>query len=170
MNFSVGSEVFTARAMSGLDQIEVVSRLMSVGEALKEIFPKAMAFAQREKSAAAGGEDAGADKAQQTIEKIEAVWDLAGPVAKAIAKMPSEDKQFVINTCLKLIDKKEDGGTGWSPIFDEASGRFMYQEYKNDGAFQLIATLRVLAVALGPFFRTFLQSFAVLQAASNTKG
>ena len=47
MQFTIGDEKFTARQMNGLDQIEVVSRLMSVGEALKEILPKAMEFARK---------------------------------------------------------------------------------------------------------------------------
>ena len=172
MKFTIGNDKFMVRQMSGLDQIEVVSRLMSVGEALKEILPKAMEFAFSEKGAKALAESADpvtdaapADsslKAEATIKKAEALWGLVGPVAKAIAKMSSEDKAFVITTCMKLIDKAEDGDRGWSPIYDPDSDRFMYREYATDGAFQLTATLRVIGASMGPFFRTFLQGFGGL--------
>lgn len=169
MQFTIGDEKFTARQMNGLDQIEVVSRLMSVGEALKEILPKAMEFAFSEKGAKALEESAApaADgsnplKVEATIKKAEALWGLVGPVAKAIAKMSSEDKQFVIKTCMKLIDRAEDGDRGWSPIYDADADRFMFREYANDGAFQLTATLRVIGASMGPFFRTFLQGFGRL--------
>lgn len=169
MQFKIGDDVFTARTMSGLDQIEVVSRLMSVGEALKEILPKAIQFAMREKTEKdmapkideAPSVGLTPEKADATIKKVEAMWDLAGPVAKAIAKMPSEDKQFVITTCMKLIDRRLEGDAGWAPIYDPDAGMFMFREYATDGAFQLLASVRVLGVALGPFFRTALQSFAV---------
>ncbi len=170
MQFTIGDEKFTARQMNGLDQIEVVSRLMSVGEALKEILPKAMEFAFSEKGAKALEESAAPAapdasnplKVEATIKKAEALWGLVGPVAKAIAKMSSEDKQFVIKTCMKLIDRAEEGDRGWSPIYDADADRFMFREYANDGAFQLTATLRVIGASMGPFFRTFLQGFGRL--------
>lgn len=175
MQFNIGNDKFMVRQMSGLDQIEVVSRLMSVGEALKEILPKAMEFAFSEKGAKALAEGAAPTdpaaaavdmanplKAEATIKKAEALWGLVGPVAKAIAKMSSEDKAFVIKTCMKLIDKAEEGDRGWSPIYDPDSDRFMFREYANDGAFQLTATLRVIGASMGPFFRTFLQGFGRL--------
>ncbi len=156
--FIFGGRRWKYRQMDALTQIEVVSRLFSVGEALKEIVPLAFKFQDKMKAAGSPA----ADKGAETVGKIEAMWDLVGPVAKAIGKMPREDKQFVINSCLALVEVEESNGKGWFPIFDAGTERFMYQDMRNDGALVLTVTLRVLGGALGNFFGSFLRSFTEL--------
>lgn len=72
-----------------------------------------------------------------------------GPLTEAVAKMPDEDANFIISTCLGVCLRANKHGTGWSPVM-APNGRLMFQDIELPQMLQL--TWAVIEENLGGFF------------------
>lgn len=54
--------------------------------------------------------------------------DALMPLAEAIAAMPAEDCDFVLDECLSIVDREQPGGTGWSAVFNRDARRMMFED------------------------------------------
>ena len=78
------------------------------------------------------------------------------PVSKIMAKMDTEDVNFILFSCLTKVARKQDDGRYQSVIVGDASSvsavgmRFMFEDI--DMMIMIRLTIEVLRVNLGPFF------------------
>lgn len=70
------------------------------------------------------------------------------PVSDMIATMPDSEVEYVINTCLEVVDRKADQGVGWSKI-QAQPGVMMYADI--DITMMLKLTAAVVQDNLGNF-------------------
>ena len=175
--FTIGERRFRFGAIDCFEQIEIVGRLMEVGDTVKELIPRGLEFldasrktdtAAAEAAQSADPESADKAKVARIANRIEAIWDLVGPVAKTIGGMKPEDKRFVIEAALKVTQFKDQSGE-WGDIWNAEAGMFQYAEFKSDGPLVLMITLRVLGGALNGFFDIALPAFVALLVGSSSK-
>jgi len=80
------------------------------------------------------------------VAKDDALLLVAGPVADIIAKMPNEDVDYVIQTCLSVVRRKD--GERWAPVL--AGVHFQYQDITMPTMVKL--TIEVVRENMGGFF------------------
>ena len=72
------------------------------------------------------------------------------PVMDALAAMPDADCEFVLGACLSVTQRQNDGGTGWSPVWNVAAKRLQFEDIGLPAMLQIAAA--VLRENLGGFF------------------
>lgn len=72
------------------------------------------------------------------------------PVMDALASMPEADCEFILGTCLAAVQRKSDGGTGWTPIWNAGAKRLQFEDIGLTGMLEITAA--VLRSNLGNFF------------------
>ena len=77
---------------------------------------------------------------------------LVGPIARELAKMPTEDRHFVLASCLSICDRKQDGPTFWAPVWNPQAGRSMFDDINNDISVMLRIALAVFQGTFSNFF------------------
>lgn len=75
---------------------------------------------------------------------------LLKPVMDALASMPEADCEFILGTCLAAVQRKSEGGTGWTPIWNAAAKRLQFEDIGVTGMLEITAA--VLRSNLGNFF------------------
>ncbi|MBB3808752.1 phage tail assembly chaperone [Pseudochelatococcus contaminans] len=79
--------------------------------------------------------------------------DLASiePLTKAVAAMTDEDFDYVVDICLSVTSRQQDGGLGWAPVWSANARRMMFDDI------DLLALLGIVSQViqgnLGGFFR-----------------
>ena len=76
---------------------------------------------------------------------------IATPVARELAKMPDEDRDYIINACLSTVSRKRDGEIGWAAIWSSDANRAMFNDINNDFSLMLRIALGVFQETFGPF-------------------
>lgn len=74
---------------------------------------------------------------------------VAGPVALVLSKMSDEESEYIINTCLKVVKREQQGA--WAPILT-ATGLPLFADINMVGMVRL--THEVVKANLGDFFPT----------------
>lgn len=100
--FSVNGFDYRSSKMDALTQLHVVRRLSPVIGALRDF--------------AAGGADAA--KALDVLE----------PVAMVAARLPDEDVNYIVNSCLSTVQRKQDGDRGWANIWNASAKRPLFED------------------------------------------
>jgi hypothetical protein len=52
------------------------------------------------------------------------------PFLKVLAELPEAEVNYVIETCLATVTRKEPKGGGWSPVWSKAGGAMMFDDIK----------------------------------------
>lgn len=96
--FSIGDHTYKVTGrLNAFKQLYVVKRL---APALGELLPLLTSYLQRAES------DAGRAEAAEVF----------GPFATAVSKLQDEDLEYIITTCLSIVQRRLPGGTGWSAL------------------------------------------------------
>ena len=78
---------------------------------------------------------------------------LLGPVSRELAKMPSDDRRFVMAACLGLCERKAiSDQLGWAPIWNAQVGRAMFDDINNNMMVMLRIALAVIQGTFADFF------------------
>lgn len=80
-----------------------------------------------------------------------ALGDGSNPFGMLSALSP-DDADFVINECLRVVDRQNDGGTGWSPVMSP-QGLIMFDEIKTSMAVMIQLVIPVIQENAQSFFR-----------------
>jgi len=132
--FQIGDHTYRSGQMDARMQFHVMRRLATVLDALKDM-PRP--------AAPKDGEDA-------VVEKTEADWlEAIAPLAKAIGRMPEDDVDYVLDSCMSICERQS--GNGWAKIWNMQVKRSMFSDI--DMAVTLQITLRVLQESFAGFFR-----------------
>jgi hypothetical protein len=96
--------------------------------------------------------EAGVDK-DSTKEAVDAAIEARNTMwlefADALAQLPDDDLEFIINECMSIAERQESGG-GWSRIWDYESQRPMYHDMKLPVVFAIVGA--VLQLEFRDFF------------------
>jgi hypothetical protein len=83
-------------------------------------------------------------------------FSAVGPVARALADMPADDLNFVLNTCLAVCQRRNPQGS-WVQIMPDAGGQMLFDDI--DLTVMIKLTLGVVQDNLSNFFRDGLAGF-----------
>ncbi|MCX5516235.1 hypothetical protein C3941_19795 [Kaistia algarum] len=126
--FEVGGIAYKSRKMDAFQQFHVARKLT----------PAVAPFMQSLAPMLAAGAGLGDDLVGAMM-----------PLMQAIAAMPAEDCDFVIQSCLAVVDRQQSGGAGWSPVFNRDAKRMMFEDI--DMPQMLAITVRVIQDNVGSF-------------------
>ncbi|MNJ74998.1 hypothetical protein D3C77_720210 [compost metagenome] len=73
--------------------------------------------------------------------------EVMGPFADGVAAMPDETAEFILGTCLAVVQRKQ--GERWMPVWSGSQGTCMFDDM--DLGVMLQLTFRVIKESLGPF-------------------
>ena len=76
-----------------------------------------------------------------------AVFAFLEPLAACVAAMSDADAEYVLHTCLSVVERRQDAG-GWAKVM--AGGRLMFEDM--DMAAMLVCAFHVLQHNLSGFF------------------
>lgn len=136
--FQVGDKTYRSGKLSAMTQFHMVRRLAPLLGGIG-----AAAAAVRGQIPAAPADPAASPLPSETFLQA----DIIAMVADAVGKMSDQDTEYVINTCLSVCQRQQEGNV-WAPV--TRSGRMMFEDI--DMAQMLQITWRVLQENLSSFF------------------
>jgi hypothetical protein len=143
MEFTIDGVAYKARPMNAFTQADIVSLLSPVIAAGgAEIIPW---LREMREAALAGGAGGLLD-----ANPAEALKHFGG-LARELAKMKSEDRRFILSTCLELVDRQIKEGQ-WAPIWVPAAGRAADDKINNSLWLMVRIAFHVIQGTLFPFF------------------
>ncbi len=80
--------------------------------------------------------------------------DVLQPLADGLAAMKDEDAEYVLDTCLQVVQRKQEHG--WAAVWSASQRTPMFQDI--DLGVMLPLVMRVITVNLGPFMQGLLTS------------
>jgi hypothetical protein len=108
-------------SLNAMQQFHVMRRLYAVSAGLGEGFSKL----QEKGGAKALEEQVTNPEATRSVDLLE----IMGPLLRAVGQMSDEDVEYVINTCLSVVEREIPGGTGWAKVMPQP-GMIMFQDIK----------------------------------------
>jgi len=88
------------------------------------------------------------------VKNLDALAEVLGPFADGIAAMSDESSEFVIGTCLSVVQRQN--GSLWAPVWNSQQKVCMFDDLDLGAMIQIV--LRVLQDNLGPFMAGLLTS------------
>ena len=87
-------------------------------------------------------------------ENLAAIGELLGPFADGLASMPDETAEYVMGTCLSVVQRKQ--GNDWAPVWSERGRTCMFDDMGLDVLIPIV--VRVIQSNLGNFINGLLTS------------
>jgi hypothetical protein len=145
--FKIGDNEYRSDKLDALTQFHVSRRLLPVLTSFTDVMvnlgPEAVA-------ALVGGEDESAGALSNALGDLAAMR----PLLEAVAKMPDEDANYVLNSALKVTHRANLAPSGeiasWSPVWNTAAKRVMFDDIEMMEMLQIARA--VLTESLGRFF------------------
>jgi hypothetical protein len=75
-------------------------------------------------------------------------------IADVLATMSNEDAEFIISSCMSVVEREEPGGRGWAKAWSPAAGKPMFDDINMAVMIQIV--FAVLGAVIGPFFDALL--------------
>jgi len=118
--FEVAGHRYASRKLDAFTQFHVVRKLApAVAPLVSAAQPMLAAYV----AAKASGEGAAGSLAD-----VGALLDNLEPLLKVLADLPADDCDFVLGTCLSAVTRADDKGGGWSPVWNAAAKRMMFDD------------------------------------------
>jgi hypothetical protein len=102
--FQIGGHTFKAEGLAPKKAWHVTRRLAPVFGGLKEALPTMLVMLR---SPAEGSSD------EAVFENAATVFE---PIAQALARMPEDDSDYIMDACLRAVSVKMDGDRGWARV------------------------------------------------------
>ncbi|MFJ6322260.1 MULTISPECIES: phage tail assembly chaperone [unclassified Rhizobium] len=95
------------------------------------------------------------------------IEDGIGVIADVLAKMSNEDAEFIISSCMNVVEREEAGGRGWAKAWSPKAAKPMYDDITMAVMIQIV--FAVLGTVIGPFFDALLSGLSGQLRALATK-
>ncbi|KVM87647.1 hypothetical protein WT06_22130 [Burkholderia anthina] len=113
-------------------------------------------------AAAAAASAPAADRSRELLSMVDAIAPVLQPFADALAGLKDEDAEYVLGTCLSVVERWQ--GAGWAKVWNIAHKTSMFDDIGIDVMLPLV--VRVVVANLGPFISGLLTSQASSPAAT----
>lgn len=145
--FELGADTFRIGKLNAFQQFHLSRKVAPVIPTLIPVFLKLQASA---KTTPADG-DSG--PAQSPLSgDLGALAEMLQPFADGIAGMPDETAEFILSTCLGVVQRKQ--GATWFPVWSAGQNVCMFDDL--DLGVMMKLSVRVITESLGPFLRGML--------------
>lgn len=129
MEIEVGGNTYRTEKLDARKQFHLSRRLMPLLVSLAKGFASSKEAAalltdtEAVKRAVVGT----AEQKKDTLALVDAIMSALGPSADVLAQMPEADMDYVINMCMRVCQRKMDGGL-WSPVMAQGGNKFMFDD------------------------------------------
>ncbi|KAA8563205.1 hypothetical protein FX985_03273 [Pseudomonas extremaustralis] len=149
--FDLGADTYRIGKLNAFQQFHLSRKVAPVIPTLIPVFLKLKGSAKELAAAvAAGAENDAAGKPLSG--DLEGLASLMQPFADGIANMPDETAEFILCTCLGVVQRKQ--GDTWFPVWNASKNVCMFDDL--DLGVMLKLSVRVITESLGPFLRGML--------------
>lgn len=142
--FTIGEHTYRAGKLGAFKQLHLSRKVAPIIPTLIPVFVKL--------SASQGGNPLSGDLAGMA--------ELLGPFAEGLASMPDEAAEYVLGTCLAVVQRKQ--GATWAPVWSERNSVCMFDDMDLGAMIQI--AVQVLRDSLGPFLQGLLSTSAAAKA------
>lgn len=156
-DFELGADTFRIGKLNAFQQFHLSRKVAPMIPTLIPVFLK---LKESEKSTRAylASLSSDADSASNPVAPkplsgdLGALGEMLQPFADSIAGMPDETAEFIISTCLGVVQRKQ--GTTWFPVWSTTQNVCMFDDI--DLGLMMKLCFRVIVDSLGPFLRGML--------------
>ncbi|MDF3936660.1 phage tail assembly chaperone [Pseudomonas citronellolis] len=141
--FNVAGQTYRTAKIDAMRQFHLSRKIAPVIPALIPVFAK---LAESQKAA-------GVKPLSGDLAGMAAMFE---PFAEAIAAMSDESAEYVMGTCLSVVQRQQ--GTTWAPVWNERQKVLMFDDIDSGVMLQLAAF--VVRESLGPFLAGLLSTSA----------
>lgn len=145
--FTVNGQAYRTAKIDAMRQFHLSRKIAPIIPALIPVFAK---LAESQK----------AEGAKPLSSDLATMANLFEPFAEAIAGMSDEAAEYVMGTCLSVVQRQQ--GTTWSPVWSDRQKVCMFDDIDAGVMVQLAAF--VVRESLGPFLAGLLSTSAQPQA------
>ena len=153
--FELGQHTYRIGKLDAFKQFHLSRKVAPIIPTLIPVFLK-LRESRKDAPEAAGNEDAAAPLSGD----LSALVGVMTPFTEGIASMPDEAAEFILSTCLSVIQRKQ-GGT-WSPVWSGQQNTCMFDDI--DLGMMMKLSTRVVTESLGPFLRGMLTDQGIPKA------
>lgn len=149
--FQLGEDTFRIGKLNAFQQFHLSRKVAPMIPTLIPVFLKLQASAKT--APAEGAAEGASDYALAPLSgDLGALAEMLQPFADGIAGMPDETAEFILSTCLGVVQRKQ--GTAWFPVWSASKNVCMFDDL--DLGLMMKLSVRVITESLGPFLRGML--------------
>ena len=141
--FTHGGNTYRAGKLTAFQQLHVSRRIAPL---LPPLIPIFVQIARDQKDAGTKG-----------LANLDTLSSLFQPFADALASMKDADAEYVIGTCLSVVQRNT-VGTTWVLVWNERAKAAMFDDLNQNAADLWVLVMKVLQDSLGPFIQGILTS------------
>ncbi|MDI2595024.1 hypothetical protein POF45_26905 [Pseudomonas sp. 681] len=146
--FDLGTDTFRIGKLNAFQQFHLSRKVAPMIPMLIPVFLKL-----KQSSAPVAGEDGATVSTETPLSgDLGALAELLQPFADGIAAMPDETAEFILSTCLGVVQRKQ--GASWFPVWNTSHNVCMFDDL--DLGLMMKLSVRVITESLGPFLRGML--------------
>ena len=145
--FEVADQTYRAEQMSAFKQFHLNRRLLPLIPPLAPLF---LGIAESAKK-----DGVGLAEKFKDIGELVKLLESAKPFAEALASLPDESAEYIIDICMSSVIRKD--SKGWSKVWNSTSNMPMFAELHDIGIL-LQVVVKVIILNLGPFISGLLTS------------
>lgn len=147
-DFELGADTFRIGKLNAFQQFHLSRKVAPIIPTLIPLFLKL-----KQAPAAVAGTDGVAANSQTPLSgDLGALAEMLQPFADGIAGMPDETAEFILSTCLGVVQRKQ--GVSWFPVWNASQNVCMFDDL--DLGVMLKLAVRVITESLGPFLQGML--------------
>lgn len=150
-DFELGADTFRIGKLNAFQQFHLSRKVAPIIPTLIPLFLKLQTSGKEVKAASESTEGAVGVLAPLSGD-LGAMAEMLQPFADGIAGMPDETAEFILSTCLGVVQRKQ--GTAWFPVWNASQNVCMFDDL--DLGVMLKLSVRVITESLGPFLRGML--------------
>ncbi|MGA3827393.1 phage tail assembly chaperone [Pseudomonas chlororaphis] len=146
-DFELGADTYRIGKLNAFQQFHLSRKVAPMIPTLIPVFLKLQASAK-----AAPAEGASNSALAPLSGDLGALAEMLQPFADGIADMPDETAEFILSTCLGVVQRKQ--GAAWFPVWSSSQNTCMFDDL--DLGVMMKLAVRVITESLGPFLRGML--------------
>jgi hypothetical protein len=147
-DFELGADTFRIGKLNAFQQFHLSRKVAPIIPTLIPLFLKL-----KQSPAPVVGEDGKATFVKMPLSgDLGALAEMLQPFADAIAGMPDETAEFILSTCLGVVQRKQ--GVSWFPVWSASQNVCMFDDL--DLGMLMKLAVRVITESLGPFLQGML--------------
>ncbi|WP_288074675.1 phage tail assembly chaperone [Pseudomonas sp.] len=142
--FTIGEHTYRAAKLDAFKQLHLSRKVAPIIPTLIPVFAKL----------------SGAKDSNPLSGDLAGLAGLLEPFAEGLANMPDESAEYVLGTCLAVVQRKQ--GKTWAPVWSERNSVCMFDDLDLGVMIQL--AIHIMRDSLGPFLAGLLSTSGAAKA------